>query len=131
MNLYEKKLTDHYHNPRNYGSLDQPHFSIDEYNPSCGDSITIEGIVNGTMLEEVRFTAQGCILSKATASILLQECLNKSIDYSSSLTNHDLLNLLGIELGPLRLKCALIPLQALQNGITSYKNQKNQVRKHA
>jgi len=125
MNLYEKKLIDHYHNPQNYGSLIEPHFAVQEYNPSCGDCITIEGHVVNAVIHELRFTAQGCIISKATASLLLQECIGKPIEFSAALTSEDVLKLITIPLGPLRLKCALMPLQALHRGIVIYNNQKN------
>ncbi len=124
MNLYEKNLINHYHNPKNYGTLNQPHFVIEEYNPSCGDRITIQGQITNSVIQELRFTAEGCIISKATASLLTQNCIGKSIEFGSSLTNEDILNLIGISLGPLRLKCALMPLQALKCGLAKY-TQKN------
>lgn len=123
MNPYEKKLIEHYHNPKNYGHLTQPHFTVEEYNPSCGDRITIEGYCTDATIEELRFTAEGCIISKATASLLTTKCTGQSIIFIKSLNNHDILNLIGINLGPLRLKCALLPLQALQSGIAHYSQE--------
>lgn len=120
MNIYEKKLIDHYHNPRNNGHLDNPSFSTQEYNPSCGDLVAIQGSINNNKLSKIRFTGKGCIISQACASLLAQECTEKTIDAILTLSDESVQLLLGIPLGPLRLKCALLPLQALQEGIKDY-----------
>lgn len=115
--MYEKRLKEHYHNPKNYGLLENHNFISQEYNPSCGDSITFQGFIESNMLKQLQFTSNGCILSKATASLLTELCIGKSITTLASLTINDILDLVGIPLGPLRSKCALLPLDALHKGI--------------
>jgi len=122
--LYQEILLDHYRNPRNAGKLENPDFSSGESNPSCGDSILIEGRVKNGILTDIRFQGQGCVLSQATASILTEQCKGKNIDKICALNKEFILNLIGMQLGPNRLQCALLPLEALQKGITKYKKQK-------
>lgn len=120
MNFYHEKLIHHYHNPCNYGHLENPDFITQEYNPSCGDLIVMEGKIHTTILTHVQFTGKGCIISQAAASLLTQECMQKNIYDICTLTDTDVQLLLNITLGPLRLKCALLPLVALQEGIAEY-----------
>lgn len=119
MNIYQERLMDHYHNPRNYGQLENPDFATQEYNPSCGDLIAMQGLIQENNLTSICFTGKGCIISQATASLLCQEYTGKNIQNILTLTALDVQTLLGISLGPLRLKCALLPLLALQEGIAS------------
>lgn len=123
MKLYHNLLMEHYHNPRNYGKLDSslpPTFATQEYNPSCGDLIAMEGIVEQGVLKKLYFTGKGCIISQATASILTQECCDKKLIDLSVITPEALQKMIGVSLGPLRLGCALLPLKALQEGIKDH-----------
>ncbi len=121
MTLYQALLMDHYHHPRNYGKLENPHFQSGDMNPSCGDSVSLQGIVENNHLKKVCFTAQGCVISIAAASLLTEHVTGLSLDQIEQLTPETMQQLLGITLGPLRLKCALLPLQALQKGIVEFK----------
>ncbi|MDR3647182.1 MAG: iron-sulfur cluster assembly scaffold protein [Candidatus Babeliales bacterium] len=117
MNLYKDLLLDHYKNPRNYGKLKNPTISSGEHIPSCGDSVEIECIIIDDILCEIGFTGKGCIISQATASMLTEFCKQKNINELLKLDDAFILNLIGIELGPNRLKCALLPLMPLQKCI--------------
>lgn len=123
MQLYKELLMDHYKHPRNYGTLDNPDFSLQEYNPSCGDSVSFQGNIKNNTLLEVRFSGKGCVISQATASLLSEYSKGKPIDEILALTKDNVLHLIHMELGPTRLKCALLPLQALQEGIIHYKEK--------
>ena len=125
MNLYQALLIDHYHHPRNYGTLENPDFSSGEHNPSCGDSISMQGIIENKHLKKIAFTAQGCVISIATASLLTEYVTGLSFEQIEKITPEQLQELVGITLGPLRLKCALLPLHALQKGIADYKKAHN------
>lgn len=120
MNIYQKKLIDHYHHPCNNGHLENPDFSTQEYNPSCGDLVTMQGKVKNNKVTDLRFMGKGCIISQACASLLTQECNGKTVQQILELNNDAIQQLLGISLGLLRLKCALLPLHALQEGIKEY-----------
>ena len=121
MTLYQALLMDHYHHPRNYGTLENPHFESGDMNPSCGDSVSFQGIIENNHLKQIRFTAQGCVISVAAASLLTEQVIDLPLDQIEKLTPDSTMQLLGITLGPLRLKCALLPLQALQKGIAGFK----------
>lgn len=118
MNLYQQQLMDHYRNPRNTHALTNPTFKTAQHNPSCGDSVAMEGVVKNGVLTEISFSGTGCVISQATASMLTQMCLGKSVNDIMALTKDDIQKLIGVELGPMRLRCALLPLEVLQKGIS-------------
>ncbi len=120
MDLYQQTLMDHYRYPRNRGTLDNADFKSGLYNPSCGDKVAMEGCVQERILTKAVFEGNGCVISQATASLLTEALVGKSIEDIVALDNQFLHTMLGTELGPIRFKCALLPLQALQEGIAQY-----------
>jgi nitrogen fixation protein NifU and related proteins len=118
--LYQEELMEHFKNPCNYGSLKNPDFVISQDVPSCGDVIAMEGKISQDKLEEISFSGNGCVLSMATASMLTQRCKGCKIKEILALCKEDVLKMVGLELGPNRLKCALLSLQVLKEGINSY-----------
>ena len=120
MNLYHELLLDHYKYPRHKGMLKNPDFSSGQYNPSCGDRVAFQGKVTDGTISQIAFEGSGCVISLATASLLSEFILNKSVSFAQHLAPADILTLIGIELGPTRLKCALLPLEAIQEGISAY-----------
>ncbi|MFA6526921.1 MAG: iron-sulfur cluster assembly scaffold protein [Candidatus Babeliales bacterium] len=123
--MYKEELMDHYRYPRNKQSLDHPDFSYDDNNPSCGDSIRIEGTIDHKKVTALGFSGSGCVISQATASMLTQACVGKTIDEIMALTKDDILAMIELQLGPTRLKCALISLHALQQGLMLYQQKNN------
>lgn len=121
--MYKEELMEHYRYPQNKQSLDKADFSFDNNNPSCGDSIHIEGNIDNGKITQLGFNGSGCVISQATASMLTEACIGKTIDEIMAMTKDDILAMIALQLGPTRLKCALISLQALQQGILAY--QKN------
>lgn len=123
MNIYQHELMDHYRFPRNRGLLEQADFLSRDHNPSCGDSVTVSGRFSGNVLTAIGFEGVGCVISVATASILFDFCLGKTYDELTLLDRNTIMKLISIELGPTRLKCALLPLQALQQGLAAYQKK--------
>ncbi len=117
VNLYQAHLLDHYKNPRHKGVLERADFSSGQYNPSCADSVSFQGMVKEGSLEAIAFQGSGCVISQASASIIAEYALGKSVSAIAQLDTEAYMQLLGIELGPNRLKCALLPLHALQEGL--------------
>ena len=115
--LYELQLREHFKEPRNYGSLERADFLTEEYNPSCGDSIIMQGVVENGILVNLVFRGKGCVISQSTASMLTEFSIKKETREILAYTKDDILRLIGIPLGPNRLKCALLSLQALQCGL--------------
>ena len=116
MNVYQEDLLDHYENPSNYGTLPNPNISHEEDNPLCGDRIRIDLVVEDDIITEVRFSGHGCTISQAAASMLTEEIEGKSLTEIKKLSRDDILDMIGIPLGPVRLKCALLALKVLKAG---------------
>ena len=125
MSIYKEELMDHFKHPRNKTLLNDPDVFIDDGNPSCGDkiSVTLNISSDGDKITEIGFTGSGCVLSQASASILYEKMIGKTIDDALSLSKDDLLKLLGLELGPTRLKCAMLSLEVLKKGLLGFKSK--------
>lgn len=121
--LYQQELLDHYRHPRNYGSLPDAQIATQTFNPSCGDQISLQmRVEKGTVLA-IRFQGKGCVISQAAASLLTQFSLEKSVEILEALHKDDMLGLVGISLGPTRLRCALLSLEALHEGLAIHRAQ--------
>ena len=118
LSMYQENILDHYHNPRNHGTLDEP-VSIrrEEYNPLCGDRLTIEMRVEDDRVTAVRFHGHGCAISQAAMSMLTEAIEGKTLDEVKQISKDDLLEMLGIPISPVRLKCALLSLKAVKAGV--------------
>ena len=116
--FYREEILEHYTHPHNYGTLEHPDISHEENNPLCGDRIRFDiGLAeDGQTVKDVRFSAVGCAISKASASMLTDLVIGRTLDEIKDLTNEDVIDELGIELGPVRLKCALLPLKVVKVG---------------
>lgn len=123
LNFYQEILMDHYRNPRNNGVIDRYDFYAEQRNASCGDEVSFTGIITDNILVDVAFIGKGCVISQATASLLSEQVKNKSLEAILALDKDDLIAMIGIQLGPVRLLCALLSLTALQNGIREYKKR--------
>ena len=115
--LYREAILDHYKHPRNKGHLDSPSISHFDHNPFCGDEITLELKIEDGVVVQAAFDGRGCAISQASASMMTEEIIGKSLDELKGWAKDDILDLLGIEIGPVRLKCALLPLKALKAGV--------------
>jgi nitrogen fixation NifU-like protein len=116
--FYRENILDHYRNPRNKGQLEDPTHTHEEDNPLCGDVIRIDLHVNDqNVIDEVRFDGQGCAISQASASMLTEMIEGKTLEEAKELSKEDILEALGIEIGPVRLKCALLSLKVLKAGV--------------
>jgi nitrogen fixation NifU-like protein len=120
-NLYEQDILDHYQNPRNFGLLTTFDFISPLYNPSCGDSVTICGTIDGNIVTALAFEGKGCVLSLAMASKLTLFGQGKTLDELLACNEELVEQLLKTQLGIKRMQCGMLPLQALQKGINLYK----------
>jgi nitrogen fixation NifU-like protein len=115
--LYRDYILEHYRRPHNFGVLDNPTATYEGANPLCGDRITLMLGIRDGVVAEVGFTGRGCAISQASASLLTDEIKGKSVDEVAKLSTQDLLDLLGIEISPARLKCALLSLDTLEHAL--------------
>ncbi len=125
--MYREVILDHYKNPRNKGTLDPHDFTYEDENPLCGDKLRIDVRLDDQQrIKEVAFSGRGCAISQASASMLTEAILGKTVDEVKQLTKDDILEMLGIELGPVRLKCALLSLKVLKAGAYGLEGQRYQ-----
>jgi nitrogen fixation NifU-like protein len=116
--LYREVIIDRYKNPIYRGTLEPNDINFEDENPLCGDHIKIElRVDNKNIVTEAAFNGHGCSISQASADLLLESIIGKSLDEVKKMNKSHILNLLGIELGPVRLKCALLPLKILKAGV--------------
>ncbi len=116
--LYRELILDHYKHPRNRGTLDPHDFSYEDENPLCGDKIRIDvRLDENQRVKEVAFLGKGCAISQASASMLTETIVGKTLDEIKQIGRDDILDMLGgISLGPTRIKCALLSLKVLKAG---------------
>ena len=116
--LYRENIIEHYKNPSYRGKLDPHDISFADNNPLCGDHIQIDLRVDKEgKVSEARFDGHGCAISQASADLLLESVIGKSIEDVKKLTRRDILDMRGIDLGPVRMKCALLSLKVLKAGV--------------
>ncbi len=116
--FYRELIIERYKSPHFRGVLDPNDISYEDDNPACGDHIQIDvRLDENDMVTEALFSGEGCAISQASADLLLESIIGKSVDDIKDLSKEDILENLGIELGPVRLKCALLPLKVLKAGI--------------
>lgn len=121
--LYQQELFDHYRYPRNYGILDKPDIASQLFNPSCGDAVSITACITNNIITAIKFQGQGCVISQASTSLLTEKILNQPVLRLQEITKDDMLALVGIPLGPTRLRCALLGLEALNQAVNEYKKK--------
>lgn len=116
--LYREVIIEHYKNPGYRGHLDPHDIFFEDDNPLCGDHIEVTLRVGADgKVTEAAFDGRGCAISQASADLLMESVVGKSIDEVKTLSRQDVLDLLGIELGPVRLKCAMLSLKVLKAGV--------------
>ncbi len=121
--IYKDIILDYYRNPRNFGDLPEPDVRTKDSNPLCGDIIEMQLKIKDGKVDDVRFKGKGCAISQASASMLTEVVKGKTLDEIKALGKPDVLNLLGIDPGPTRIKCALLGLKVLKLGVYGYLGQ--------
>lgn len=122
--VYQEEILEHSRNPHNKRIMDDPCISSSKRNMSCGD--TMEMFVKlsdqGTV-SEVAFDGVGCAISQAAASMLTEHAVGKTLEELAGMTKEDVFDLLGTEIGPARIRCAMLALETLQRGIQEYEGE--------
>jgi len=123
--MYRQRILDHYRDPQNYGTIDDPDVTYEDVNPSCGDEIQMYAAVDeDDEITDIKFDGQGCAISQASASLLTEEVKGMRLDEVRDLETEDIREMLGIELSPVRVKCAVLGLKVLEGGIVEYEKGK-------
>ena len=116
--LYRAEILEHYRHPHNFGTLEHPDVVQEGSNPLCGDRLTLMlDIDEEGHVDEVAFTGRGCAISQASASMLTDLVRGKSLDEIAKIGRQDIIDELGIEISPARLKCALLSVDTLRRAL--------------
>ena len=120
--IYREIILDYYRNPRNFGRLEKFDIHSRDTNPLCGDEIEMQVKVGeGQKIEEIKFTGKGCAISQASASMLTELAKGKELKWVKELSKEDVFKMLGNpDLGPSRVKCALLGMKVLKTGVYGY-----------
>lgn len=119
--IYREIILDHYRNPRNKGKIQNADVSVHDSNPLCGDEIDIHLKVDGDKIRDIKFEGRGCAISQASVSMLTEMVMNKQLSSVKDLTKDDILENIGLtNLGPARIKCALLSLKVLKLCMVKY-----------
>jgi nitrogen fixation NifU-like protein len=115
--FYREYILDHYRNPRNRGTLDPADHTYQDSNPLCGDELRMDLRVQDGVVSEVKFSGRGCAISQASASMLTEMIEGRPVEEVKQIGKDDVLEMLGIPLTPVRVKCALLGLKVLKGGV--------------
>jgi len=117
--LYREQILEHHRTPHNFGQLAEPTISVDGRNPSCGDLITMQLQLDAEgLITDVAFSGRGCAISQASASLR-----GKRAEEITALGSPYVMELLGVEVGPSRIHCALLGLETTQKAIATWRNK--------
>ena len=112
--FYRELILDHYKSPRHYGELENPDAFAEGQNPLCGDEQTVALRLRDGVVDDIRFHGQGCSISTAATSLLSEVVVGKPVDEIARMGRDDMVELIGIPLSPVRLKCALLGLGVMK-----------------
>lgn len=121
--FYRELILDYYRNPRNFGKLDPHDIDAKDLNPLCGDEVEMQIRVSNDKekIEEIKFVGKGCAISQASASMLTEMAKGKPLEWVKGLSREDILKMLGTaDLGPARIKCAMLSVKVLKTGVYGF-----------
>lgn len=121
--IYRENILDHYKHPHNYGEIKDAEIRFTENNPLCGDVITINLKLNKNKVEDAKFRGSGCAISQSAMSMLTDKIKGKKFEEIEKIKREDIVKMLGIEVGPVRTKCAVLGLVAVKGGIKKFEGK--------
>lgn len=117
--MFSEEILFHYKSPRNSGHIDHPTCAIDEHNPSCGDKIHLELRFEDNKVVAVKHISNGCAISVASMSMLSEKLIGMTKKEILAITNDTIYDMLGVEISPGRVKCALLSLVTVKNALNN------------
>ncbi len=112
--MYQENILEHYKQPHNYGALPEHNVAMREVNPLCGDIIEVQMLVEDNIIKKIHFLGKGCAISQAAVSMLTDEAQGKCVGDALNIEKDDVLDMLGVQISPARLKCAFLGLKVLK-----------------
>ncbi|MBI4836152.1 MAG: SUF system NifU family Fe-S cluster assembly protein [Candidatus Abawacabacteria bacterium] len=123
--IYRENILDHYREPKNAGTLLEYDIKHRELNPLCGDEITVYILFDAKQkIKDIRFDGHGCAISQASMSMFTEMIQGKTVKEVAQIKKEDILKMLGIPIGIVRMKCALLSLRTVQKGLVQSKEQR-------
>lgn len=122
--MYRENILDHYKHPRNRGKIAHADSEAHDSNPLCGDDITYYLKIEHGRVSEIKFDGAACAICLAASSMLTEEVAGKPIEHARAYKKEQLLSVLGIDPGPTRLKCALLPLKVMKLAVYKHLGKK-------
>ncbi|MEW6457393.1 MAG: Fe-S cluster assembly sulfur transfer protein SufU [Acidobacteriota bacterium] len=138
--IYKEVILEHYNKPKNFGKLEQSDLVSEGMNPLCGDEIYLELAISDGRIKDVRFTGTGCSISRASASMMTEIIKDKSLEEVENIIKKfkgmllenrddveelgDLKALKGVRVIPVRIKCAILSWDVLEQGLKEYMERK-------
>ena len=119
MSIYQDSILDRYRNPHHRGTLVKATHRGTAHNPTCGDKIQMDIIVKNDMIEDVRFSGAGCVISQVSAELLAEAIKKTPVKKSLTMDPQKVLALLGVTLSPVRMKCGLLSWETLQKALNN------------
>lgn len=119
MTLYRDVILSHYKNPQNKGVLEHFTHQANKANPTCGDEVEMQILVENEEIRDIKFNGQGCAISQAACSLLTDYLKGENIEDVKALNVEDVCKLLGVEqISPGRIKCATLCLDAVKKALS-------------
>ncbi|MBD3329657.1 Fe-S cluster protein [Candidatus Dojkabacteria bacterium] len=115
--IYKKNILDHYRNPKHNEKVEEPDLSGVASNLSCGDTLKVEIKLSEQRISKIGFEGRGCAISIASASMLTDKLVEMHIDEVKDLSSDYVLDLVGLDKNSVRVKCALLILEAIKAAI--------------
>ena len=122
--IYRENILDHYSHPRNFGRLEKFDIEHHEFNPLCGDEITMQVNIENNKIKDIKFFGKGCAISISASSMLTSEIKGKDIEELKKIKKEQVFELLNIPISPVRVKCALLSLETLRRVINIYDGER-------
>lgn len=123
--MYQEIILDHYRRPQNYGTLEGANAAASDVNPLCGDAVSMTLKISGGRIEDIRFSGAGCAISQAAASMLTENVKGKNLEEVKKIDRDFVIKMLGgVQLGHVRIKCAMLPLKVLKTAVYSHYGRK-------
>jgi len=121
-NLYNNKVLDHFHNPRNIGLIEDANAIGNAGNPECGDVVRIYLKIEEDTIVDAKVKVFGCVVAIAAASVLSEMVKGKTIDEALKVKNDDISNALG-GLPPQKIGCSVLAEAVLKDAIYRYNKE--------
>jgi nitrogen fixation protein NifU and related proteins len=119
--IYKENILDHFRNPRNFGEIADAEIKKSQVNATCGDMINLSVKLKNDIVVDVKFKGNGCAISMASSSMLTEKLKGKTLEEVNKITKEDVVEMLGIDLGVVRMKCGLLCLNTFNKGVEEMK----------